>query len=147
MDTHIVGVFQDLAWAKRGIEALVADGFAPGTITIVAVQSSEAEGLIREATGSESLTLEVKALGPCVAAGPLVASLQGSDEGLISAGLAATFTRAGFQKHDGYIFEQLVRRGGVLVSLVSEPRAADALAKLHSYGAGNAAIGAWAGRV
>jgi hypothetical protein len=35
----------------------------------------------------------------------------------------------------------------VLVAIHSEPRAADALAVLHSYGAGNAAIGAWTGRV
>ena len=38
-------------------------------------------------------------------------------------------------------------RGGVLVAIKSEPRAADALAILHSYGGGNAAIGAWTGRV
>ena len=37
--------------------------------------------------------------------------------------------------------------GGVLVAIHSEPRAADALAVLHSYGGGNAAIGAWTGRV
>ena len=40
-----------------------------------------------------------------------------------------------------------VWRGGVLVAIHSEPRAADALAVLHSYGGGNAAIGAWSGRV
>ena len=144
---HIVGVFQDLAWAKRGVDALAADGFAPAAITIVAAPSPEAESLVRVATGVEPQMLEVKSLGPCVAAGPLLRSLQGVDEGLKSAGLAPTFSRAGFQQHDGYIFEQLVRRGGVLVAVASEPRAADALAKLHSYGAGNAAIGAWVGRV
>jgi hypothetical protein len=35
----------------------------------------------------------------------------------------------------------------VLVAVHNEPRAADALARLHAYGAGNAAIGAWTGRV
>jgi len=147
VDTHIVGVFQDLAWAKRGVDALVADGFVPAAISIVAPRSAEAEALIRGATGVEPQTFEVKSIGPCVAAGPLLSSLQGVDEALRSSGLAPTFTRVGFQRHDGYIFEQLVRRGGVLVSVASEPRAADALAKLHSYGAGNAAIGAWLGRV
>jgi hypothetical protein len=49
--------------------------------------------------------------------------------------------------HDGQIFETLVERGGVLVAVLSEPRAADALARLHAYGGGNAAIGAWVGRV
>jgi hypothetical protein len=55
--------------------------------------------------------------------------------------------RAGFQAHDGRIFEALAGRGGILVAIRSEPRAADALAILHSYGGGNAAIGAWTGRV
>jgi hypothetical protein len=146
-DTHVVGVFQDVAWAERGVAALVADGFAPSAITVVAARSGDAERLIRESIGIEPHLIEVKSLGPCVAAGPLLSTLKGTDDGLTSTGLAAVFNRAGFQKHDGYIFEQLVRRGGVLVAVVSEPRAADALAKLHSYGAGNAAIGAWAGRV
>jgi hypothetical protein len=77
----------------------------------------------------------------------LLAALQGTDEGLAARGLAATIGRAGFQPHDGYIFETLVGRGGVLVAVRSEPRAADALARLHSYGGGNAAIGAWTGRL
>jgi hypothetical protein len=55
--------------------------------------------------------------------------------------------RVGFQTHDGQIYETLAGRGGVLVSVKSEPRAADALAIFHSYGGGNAAIGAWTGRV
>ena len=55
--------------------------------------------------------------------------------------------RVGFQPHDGRIYEALVARGGVLVAIHSEPRAADSLAVLHSDGAGNAAIGAWTGRV
>ena len=55
--------------------------------------------------------------------------------------------RVGFQAHDGRIFDALTGKGGVLVAIKSEPRAADALAILHSYGGGNAAIGAWTGRV
>jgi hypothetical protein len=55
--------------------------------------------------------------------------------------------RVGFQAHDGFIFETLTKRGGVLVAIRSESRAADALALLHAYGGGNAAIGAWTGRV
>jgi hypothetical protein len=62
-------------------------------------------------------------------------------------GLSGTLRRVGFQAHDGRIFETLTARGGVLVSVHSEPRAADALAVMHSYGGGNAAIGAWTGRV
>ncbi len=66
--------------------------------------------------------------------------------GLERGGLTASIGRAGFQAHDGHIYETLVERGGILVAVHNLPRAADALAKLHAYGGGNAAIGAWAGR-
>ena len=74
-------------------------------------------------------------------------TLQGSDGELTKRGIAASMRRVGFQPHDGRIFETLTGRGGVLVAVRSEPRAADALALLHSYGGGNAAIGAWTGRL
>jgi hypothetical protein len=62
-------------------------------------------------------------------------------------GLSGAMRRVGYQAHDGRIFEALAARGGVLVAIRSAPRAADALAILPSYGGGNAAIGAWTGRV
>ena len=77
----------------------------------------------------------------------LLAALQGGDQGLGQLGISGTMRRVGFQAHDGRIFDTLTGRGGVLVAIHSEPRAADALAVLHSYGGGNAAIGAWSGRV
>src|SRR5439155_21102197 len=92
-------------------------------------------------------SLDVKDLGATVASGPLVAALQGADQVLGHLGLSGTMRRVGFQAHDGRIFDTLTARGGVLVAIHSEPRAADALAVLHSYGGGNAAIGAWSGRV
>jgi hypothetical protein len=147
MSTFTVGVFQDIEWARRGVEALLANGFAKESLSLVAKQSDEASELIREQLGGELQRMDLKALGPVVAAGPLVRALQGADGALANDGLAATFRRVGFQSHDGYIFETLTGRGGVLVAVHNEPRAADALAKLHSYGAGNAAIGAWSGRV
>ena len=72
--------------------------------------------------------------------------LQDEDD-LSREGIAASMSRVGFQAHDGFIFETLTKRGGVLVAIRSEDRAADALALLHAYGGGNAAIGAWTGRV
>ena len=142
-----VGVFQDAVWARRGIEALVRDGFVPESITILALESPATIELVESLLGAPPDRIELKALGPVVVKGPLLTALQGDDAGLMSLGLAATIGRAGFQPHDGYIFETLTGRGGVLVGVRSEPRAADALARLHSYGGGNAAIGAWTGRV
>jgi hypothetical protein len=142
-----IGVFQDAVWARRGIEALLRDGFVADSITILAKDSPESVALIESTFGVPADRVELKALGPIVARGPLVAALQGPDNGLETAGLGRTIGRAGFQAHDGYIYETLTGRGGVLVAIRSEPRAADALAKLHAYGGGNAAIGAWTGKV
>ena len=79
--------------------------------------------------------------------GSLLALLQPGPDATSRPGLAACLIRVGFQTHDGRIFETLTGRGGVLVAVRSEPRAADALSTLHCYGGGNAAIGAWTGRL
>jgi len=141
-----VGVFQDVEWAARGVEALKKQGLAVESLSILGKASPALSALIERVLGSPQ-SLEVRDLGPSVARGPLVAALQGSDQGLASLGLAGTMRRVGFQAHDGRIFDVLTARGGVLVAVHSEPRAADALAVLHSYGGGNAAIGAWTGRL
>ena len=144
---HTIGVFQDLDWARRGVAALIADGFEPDTLTIIAQASDAGEALIQDLLGGPLEHLTLKNVGAVVAKGPLLRDLQGRQGALASTGLAATIGRAGFQSHDGYIYEQLLGRGGVLTGVRHEARAADALARLHAYGGGNAAIGAWAGRV
>jgi hypothetical protein len=141
-----VGVFQDIAWAEKGVGALRKQGIAVEALSILAKASPEMSAFIERTLGAPQ-ALEVHDLGPAVARGPLVGALQGSDQGLTKAGIAGTMRRVGFQPHDGRIFHVLTGRGGVMVAIHSEPRAADALAVLHSYGGGNAAIGAWTGRV
>ena len=144
-----VGVFQDAAWASRGLTALAGEGFPPEALSILAKQAPDVTELLEETfgTGAEEALVDVRGLGPAVAHGALIAALQGDDDGLGASGVAATMRRAGFQAHDGFIFETLTARGGVLVAVAGEPRAADALALMHAYGGGNAAIGAWRGRV
>jgi hypothetical protein len=146
-ETFTVGVFQDHEWARRGIQALVGDGFTPAELSVIAKTSPEVAAIVEETLGAAPSAVDLRALGPGLALGPLVAVLQGADSALAVKGIGGTMTRAGFQRHDGYIFETLIGRGGVLVAVRDERRAADALATLHAYGGGNAAIGAWTGRV
>jgi hypothetical protein len=147
MGLFTIGVFQDVAWAEKGLQALKAQGFPPEIISIIAKDSPEVAALVDRTLGSAAPTLDIRGVGLVRARGRLVDALQGSGDELTRHGIAATARRAGFQSHDGRIFETLTSRGGVLVAVTSDARAADALALLHSYGAGNAAIGAWAGRV
>ena len=142
-----IGVFQDTAWAERGLDALKRHGFGPQALSVIARHSDDVAALVERALGGAPASVDVGGLGAAIAQGSLVGALQGDDEALGRTGIAATVSRAGFQAHDGYIFEKLTARGGVLVGIESEPLAADALTVLHSYGGGNAAIGAWTGRV
>lgn len=142
-----IGVFQDVAWAEKGIQALQAQNFPVEALSVIAKDSPEVADLLERTFSGVVPTLEVRGLGGVRVRGALIEALQGSDQSLTRLGLAATARRVGFQPHDGRIFETLTGRGGVLVAVASEARASDALAVLHSYGGGNAAIGAWAGRV
>jgi hypothetical protein len=141
-----VGVFQDVAWASKGIDALKQAGLPPESLTILAKDTPDSAALIQKALGVAAERIEVGGVGTVVARGPLLGAL-GSGQDLAKLGLAGTMRRVGFQSHDGRIFETLAARGGILVAIHSEPRAADALAILFSYGGGNAAIGAWTGRI
>jgi hypothetical protein len=143
---YTVGVFQDIAWAEKGVDALRKQGIAVESLSILAKASPEMSSFIERTLGAAQ-AVEVHDLGQAMARGPIVAALQGNDQGLTKTGIAGTMRRVGFQPHDGRIFHVLTGRGGVMVAIHSEPRAADALAILHSYGGGNAAIGAWTGRV
>jgi hypothetical protein len=143
-----VGVFQDVNWAGRALEVLLArEGFPAESVTVLGRDTPELTALIERTLGAPPDKLDIAHLGVSLVRGPLVGALQGSDQELSRKGLAATMRRVGFQPHDGRIYETLANRGGVLVAIHSEPRAAEALAVLHSYGGGNAAIGAWGDRV
>src|SRR5262245_45694075 len=142
-----VGVFQDVAWAEKGIAALRRAGIPAEALSIIAKESPDVASLIQRTLGAAGEKLDIAGTGGVLARGPLVPALQGNPGDLRKLGISGTMRRVGFQAHDGRIFETLTARGGILVAIHSEPRAADALAVLLSYGGGNAAIGAWTGRV
>ena len=142
-----VAVFQDVEWARKGLDALKRAGFPAESLTVLAKDGPDVALLIEQALGSTADRIDLNVIGPAVGRGPLIETLQGARRDLSKLGLSGTMRKVGFQAHDGRIFDTLAGRGGVLVAIRSESRAADALAILHSYGGGNAAIGAWTGRV
>jgi hypothetical protein len=142
-----VGVFQDASWAERGIDALKKQGFGTDVMTVLAKATPESAAFIERVLGSAPEHMELPVLGATVARGSLIQTLNGAGKDLGRTGIAAAIRRAGFQPHDGLIYETLAGKGGILVAIEHAPRAADALAVLQSYGGGNAAIGAWMGRV
>ena len=81
-----VGVFQDVAWAAKGLDALKRAGFPPESLTILAKETPEAAALIEKALGAAGERLEVAAIGAVVARGPLLEPLQGASGDLAEAG-------------------------------------------------------------
>ncbi len=144
---YTIGVFKDVASAERGIDALKRQGFPSEALTVLAKENSDTSSLLQKVFGRIPGKLDLQGIGTAVGVGTLLAALEANSGDLAKAGLAASLKRVGFQSHDGRIFETLTDRGGVLVAVRSEPRAADALSTLHCYGGGNAAIGAWTGRL
>lgn len=146
-DLFTVGVFTDVAWAERGVEALTKQGFDPASLSVVAKESPVVAAFCERVPGPAPDRLDLPGVGAALVRGELVRVLQGGRNDLGQIGLAAAMRRVGFQPHDGLIYQTLTERGGILVAVHGAPRAADALATMLSYGGGNAAIGAWSGRV
>ena len=146
-DRYTVGVFEDLGAAERALAAFAQHEFPLEWLSVLAVEAPGVAELLQKTFGAAGETLDVRTVGTIRLHGPFVAALQGSANDLAATGIAAAMPRVGFQAHDGYIYETLTARGGVLVAVQSEPRAADAVALLLAYGGGNAASGAWTGRV
>jgi hypothetical protein len=142
-----VGVFKDVPAAEKGIEALKSHGFPAEALSVVAKQEEATSTLVERVFGRPAESGELPGIGTVLAVGSLVEALEGSERDLSRVGLSVAMRRVGFQPHDGQIFEALIGRGGVLVAVRGEARAADALATLHNYGGGNAAIGVWTGRL
>jgi hypothetical protein len=142
-----VGVFQDVPWADKGLAALVRAGLLPESLSVIAPATPTVADLIERWLAGPPQPQRIAGVGDVLVRGPIVRALEGSAADLSTLGLSGTMRRIGFQPHDARIFEALTARGGVLVAIHSEPRAADALAVLHAYGGGNAAIGAWTGRL
>src|SRR3954453_19116688 len=102
-----VGVFQDVAWAVKGLDALKGAGFPLESLTVFAKDTAEAAALIEKTFNAPGERLDIAGIGPILTRGPLVDALQGDARDLAKLGLAGTMRRVGFQSHDGRIFEVL----------------------------------------
>ena len=74
-----IGVFQDADWARRGVYALLSDGFVAESLTILGKESPGVVDLIETALGGRPDRVELKSIGLVVACGPLVKVLQGDE--------------------------------------------------------------------
>jgi hypothetical protein len=115
-----VGVFQDVAWATKGIAALVRVGLPPASLTMLAKDAPESAALLEQSLGAPGSRLDIAGVGPTILHGPMVGALQGTPHDLAKLGLAGTMRRVGFQTRDGGSSGAGSRRH--LVAIHSEPR-------------------------
>ena len=113
---------------KGRCDALKQAGFPAESLTILAPRTPEAAALIECGFGPPADRLELAGGRGRRRARPALRGAPGAGARPRASWTAGTMRRVGFQPHDGRIFETLVGRGGVLVAIHSEPRAADALA-------------------
>jgi hypothetical protein len=140
---HTVAVFADLATAERAVGVLLTTHrFAAAGVSAIGNDDAALAAWMSGVLGGGQTTVATAGGGALRAVGPLV-----PPSGLDSDGVDGLLRKSGFQPHDGRIFARLVERGGVLVAVTSDSRSADPLAVMHAYGGGNAAIGAWRGRL
>ena len=96
-----VGVFQDAAWAEKGLKALTQAGFVPDSLTVLVKDSVDAGALFTGTFGTAADRLELAAVGGVLARGPLVKALQGAGHDLAKLGLSGTMRRVGFPQCSG----------------------------------------------
>ena len=120
-----VGVFQDLAWAERGVDALLKQGLGRESSIDSRQGVTRPRGVHRAFEGRRR-RWSVHDLGPVARTWAARRGAAGSRSGPRESRDRGTMRRVGFQAHDGRIFHVLTGRGGVMVAIHSEPRAADA---------------------
>src|SRR5438105_13353314 len=91
-----IGVFQDAAWAAKGLAALRDARFTADMFSVLAKESPEATALIEKTFGAKGDRMDIAGVGAVVARGPLVAVLHGAARDLGKIGIAGSIRRVGF---------------------------------------------------
>ncbi|HKA52642.1 MAG TPA: hypothetical protein VKJ47_03175 [Candidatus Binatia bacterium] len=157
MAKTIIGYFDGLAQAERGVRALIEGGFAREDISLIANDSTGAcdrRGTATPTAGEASDSgmligagagavvgglggllvglgaLALPGIGPVIAAGPLGAALPGAGVGTTAGGIIGALTDAGVAEEEAGYYAEGLRRGGVVVAVRAEEPAADRAADI-----------------
>ena len=144
MDHTVVGLFDEFDTARKVVHDLVKRGYDPDHISIVSHESNqefsaeaemddyqEAVDRVKnermEAVGVGSVVggglgllaglaaLTIPAIGPVVAAGPIIAGLYGVSAGVAAGGFIGWLSKSGVKPERAAMYAEGVRRGGALV--------------------------------
>src|ERR1700752_1458114 len=63
-DLFTIGVFQDLTWADKGLQALRAQGFPPDILSLIVKDTPESAAFAEQTFGEPASTMEIRAWAP-----------------------------------------------------------------------------------
>ncbi len=72
-----VGVFQDVAWAEKGLAALGRAGLFPESLSIVAAATPEVAALIEQVLSAPPESMRIAGVGDAFVHGPLIGAPAG----------------------------------------------------------------------
>ncbi|HEX6107665.1 MAG TPA: YsnF/AvaK domain-containing protein [Gemmatimonadales bacterium] len=151
----VVGLFTERRHAEQAIRDLKAAGFSEEQIGVAMQNRDEQQNLIDE-TGSQAAegaakgavsggivgglvgllgSLLIPGVGPIVVGGVLASTVTGAGIGAATGGLIGALMGLGVPEEDAQHFDQGIRSGGILVTVNSDHRVAEAAAILREHGA------------
>ena len=117
-----ISIVAGKAARDKAEDAARGDGKTEGATSgaVIGGVAGGAAGLIASLAG-----LAIPGIGPVLAAGPLVATLTGAGVGAVAGGLVGALTSAGVPDEHARYYEEGVRRGGTLVTVVAADEQAE----------------------
>jgi hypothetical protein len=139
-NTAVFAIFPDPAQAERGVDALMAVGFASSAVSVLMADTGSSRDFAHEkhtkapeGTATGAVTggalggtlgllvgigaLAIPGLGPFIAAGPIVATLAGAGAGGAVGSLLGALAGMGLPEYEAKRYEGLVKNGGTLLSV------------------------------
>lgn len=139
-NTAVFGIFDTAAHAEKGVDRLIAAGFASGDVSVLLPDSNSSKEFAHEkntkapegtttgvtAGGAVGGTLGLLAgigalaipgIGPFIAAGPIMGALAGLGVGGAVGGLIGALVGMGIPEYEAKRYETRVKDGGVLLSV------------------------------
>ncbi|MNJ99756.1 hypothetical protein D3C87_175370 [compost metagenome] len=137
----VFGIFQDRAKIENGVDALRAEGFRNTDISVLMPEKGDTSTFAHEkgtkapegaAIGSGAgaviggtlgwlvgagIIATIPALGPLLAAGPLMSALAGLGVGGAVGGLSGALVGLGIPEYEAKRYESYVKDGGMLISV------------------------------
>lgn len=144
MSKHVIGIYRTRDGVQKAVNALIAAGFVQDDLSVLMTDNSRGEHFavqektrVAEGAAAGGVTggvlgavvagltavasLSIPPLG-ILAAGPLVAALAGGGAGAAAGGLLGGLLGLGMKEHEAKLYDEEVRRGGMLLGVKAQDR-------------------------